>query len=491
VPLDHLSPSQLEAFDERTPFGCERAWWWASAPLGPHKKFETEATLLGSALHKEIEHYLGRARDYNVLREDEAERRAKAMKMLEANISMVKVLQHMYGFAGFEAEHEMELEGVKIVMRIDILLGTGGWVTGVCDWKTSSNIEQYAKTAKQLREGIQMVLYAKLLTEKMPKVTWPFKIVHGYFQTKKELTSRSVNTEITKQQLEDRIDNDIVPLIRRMKAAAEVSDVAQLKPSLQKCNRCTYRADCEALKRKPSMGMKDLLAKFAAPVTSTPVIEAVAVKVEAVVPDDAPKSNPETNAKPVDGWVASKTKRLKFVDAAPVEPKPVPPVPDEPATTLVEDEEVTGEFEVPSEELAAAQAEAFSPVPAPANSAVKVAQDVPQALEKRPRGRPPGAKNKPKEGEPVKFAGPSDIAVQSTQTTAQPRGFKLTLERITYTHGLTLNTGDYNSARIDVSMTAAIEGNPDEAFAALAQAVKRKVASEASMYDAVIEKGKK
>lgn len=58
------------------------------------------------------------------------------------------------------------------------------------------------------------------------------------------------------------------------------------------------------------------------------------------------------------------------------------------------------------------------------------------------------------------------------------------IKQITYGRGETVNTGNFNSVRVDVSVTADIEDgdSPEEVYAKVRDAVNSKVAAEAAKH---------
>jgi hypothetical protein len=167
------------------------------------------------------------------------------------------------------------------------------------------------------------------------------------------------------------------------------------------------------------------------------------VPFTAILPPDAPKSDPALAAKPVEGFQAvppPKEHRMKFQDV------PADPPPTAPAVT-------------PPPPAAPPPAPTAAPEP-----------------EKRGRGRPPGAKNKAKGEPPAQKAEPAESPVQAEKGA-------ITFESVTVNYGLTLNLGNFNSARIDCAMTAKFQGSPDVAFAAVLEKVQANVAAEINKFE--------
>jgi hypothetical protein len=159
-----------------------------------------------------------------------------------------------------------------------------------------------------------------------------------------------------------------------------------------------------------------------------------------VLPPDAPASKPELAAMPVEG--APERRKLNVVDV----PSPEATAPAAPEPVVV--------------------APAPEPTPPP-----------PPAVEAPKRGRPPGAKNKSKPAEV-----PASVVTATTQTPGPVQYVSsapsLTVRKVTITHGMTVNLGNFNSARVDISMEGEVSGDLEAAFAELSKKVKEKLIAE-------------
>lgn len=178
-----------------------------------------------------------------------------------------------------------------------------------------------------------------------------------------------------------------------------------------------------------------------------------------VLPPDAPKSDPAQAAKPVEGFQAVPPPRKMPIHDVPA-PAPAPtPAP----AADVDDEEAELE-----RKLAAKKAEKAEKARLAAEAAERAkkeaeekarqeelarAQNVqsaePEVEKKRGPGRPPGAKNK------------------RTLAEEAAASMGVVFESVTVTRGFTMNMGDFNSARFDVTMTA--RHGPGDAEAAYEQ----------------------
>lgn len=132
--------------------------------------------------------------------------------------------------------------------------------------------------------------------------------------------------------------------------------------------------------------------------------------------------------------MASLLERMNALRAAPAAPAPAPtpaPPPAPVAAVLPPDAPAS------KPELASAKPEA-------------PAVEAPPPAPKRGPGRPPGSPNKPKVGTLLEAA-PAPTTVPS-----------MVITEITLSHGMTINLGKFNSARVDVTLKASLSGGMDE-----------------------------
>ena len=169
----------------------------------------------------------------------------------------------------------------------------------------------------------------------------------------------------------------------------------------------------------------------------------------AVLPPDAPKSDPAKAAAPVEGFSpVPPPRKMKYVDV-PEEKKPEPTAWPTPAA----------------------------------------------GPDKRKPGRPPGAKNKPKIENPQtpaeRIQEVQKAVDQGLVTTEQAKklldtGDVREFESVTVSMGCTVNVGNFNSVRFDVSVTSK-QHTYEEVYAE----VKRRLDAEAEKYEAEIDKNNK
>lgn len=120
--------------------------------------------------------------------------------------------------------------------------------------------------------------------------------------------------------------------------------------------------------------------------------------------------------------------------------------------------------------------EAKPPDPEPTAPPPPVEAEAAPALElvppPRKRGRPPGAKNKPKDEIIVKTPDPHESA-------PWPITPAVKITKVSVSHGLTVNLGKFNSARVDVTLEA--EGG-EESLVELHAKAKAEVAKQVEEY---------
>jgi hypothetical protein len=400
-----------------------------SSPFGCERKWwfksilkwpepQTESQSLGDALHATIEHYLG-ARP-------EAPNNPRAWELFKAGKHIVDDVKPEV--LAVEEWMKLELAGCLVRGRIDLLLGTHG-VHTVLDWKTTSSIERYAKNPQSLKTNTQLVLYAQYV-KRAKECGNPLTLSHVYFQTRGSIRAERVSTQVTHEGLDAHTNNVIVPIVERMKVAAKVTDVAKTRIDTAKCKFCSFQDRCPKDSLMPSL--KELLASYKSPATTPTASEPSA---EPVLPPDAPASVPALAADPVPGFSPAVEAPAAPPPPAPVAPSPAPvPAkrgPGRPRKLKIED--------APS-----------VPPPAPAPPTPAVAAAYAPAPTSKPAPAP----------SPVFFS----------------------IKRVTLSHGLTLNMGNFNSARVDLSMDAEVDRDESAVLDALSQKIRERLNQELSLY---------
>lgn len=414
--LVETSPTMISAFDPSARFGCERKGFYKYVMGLPDPPTGNQE--LGTDLHWLVEQRLKTGK--TPVAENEAAGLYLAGEAMIEEVASRKIISVESPIKTFT------IADVKLKGYVDVV-----HETGIVDWKTSSDIRRYGKTAAELATDTQMVLYGKSEHPTLERV----KLAHGYFQTRGRKSTELVEVEVTQEHLDSHISKVIVPLVERIKVVAGFEDARQATPDTSKCFNCAFRPRC------PQPGAETVMSFFSKVLKKDE--SASAPSSVAVLPPDAPKSDPEKAAAPVEGF------------------SPVPP----PRKMKIED--------VPEEkpELKSMTVTEFAKTAEP---------------EKRKPGRPPGAKNKPKEMPEIlkqkEMVGPNLKRFEESESNPAERQF----ESVTVSMGCTVNVGNFNSVRFDVAVTSK-QHTYEEVYAE----VKRRLDAEAEKYEAEIDKNNK
>lgn len=242
-----LSASSVEKFDDTTPFGCERKWYF-SYVLGL-KEPTMASQELGSAVHSQIEHYLGTGQegfDKRVLPGLAFVRPLRALPAgtleVEKPLADGLLTSHGIPFSGF----------------IDIRNASGSFINSagaseseesaiveILDWKTTSSISNYAKTPEELAENIQVTAYAKHELLRSGVGLDGVRVSHVYFQTKGAAKAAKVTVRLSRQAVESSWSK-VERLVEKMNHAVTMQDVGQLPRAAdpRKCDRCPFAFQC-------------------------------------------------------------------------------------------------------------------------------------------------------------------------------------------------------------------------------------------------------
>lgn len=456
------SASAIESFDDSTPFGCERKWYFKSVMKLPEPAREN--LLLGTNLHKAVEEFLTHGTPTSEM--------SSEVRRLFSAIKPEAIRVREEGFLALEHPIDfMLVPDVRIIGRIDVLRKNGP-----LDWKTSSDLK-YAPTPFKLSRSTQMLVYSAWqdVASSGPgdQIGIPTQVTHVYVQTKGRPLTQRIDAPMNNSLLTEGVER-VINIARRMKAAAKLPTADDLKPDRSKCKagtklECPYLAVCPVEKSTMSLAIDRLKARLnptaasakaplAAPAfageresdrAATAVLDAV--KARQVLPADAPKPK-------------AFERRLEIQQE-----------PSENLATQVAQQVV--EQAAPKPEV-----NADAPHTTPAET-------TPIIPPKRGPGRPPGAKNKPKaavEPEPMKLV---EATVLTTVPASDPRpaapapekqAEHYTARSVTVSMTGKLNMGHYQSLDIHVSQTMEYAGSPDEAFTRCAAIVK-------SQLDAALE----
>lgn len=438
-----LSPTLLTKFDSSSKYDCERRGWFVYV-LGKKEPTNFKMTR-GVHLASMQEEYLKSGGKKLLLGTDEQTRWfGKLRPHLDKHITSGRVI-------GAEAvmPENFRIAGVPVsaMSRADVVLHNPAEIE---DLKTTGSIEKNAKTEAQVRKDTQLHIYRKAFFPDHESV----QLTLNYLQVEGALVLRPVSVQVSKAALDQHFDSVIVPLVERIKSVVAEKDVKKVTADRRKCWKCPHRSYCPPDKENPLMNIFEKFGKKpAAPGTTTPAA--------AILPKDAPKSDPAKAAKPVPGFQAvpppkseaeKAARKLNIVDVDSQGNKV------EFNTTRPEgldDDEWKEMLEKRRKKALAAAEEKIAAEKAAAAKAAAEADATGQETEgeEKPKGkggRPPGAKNKPK--------------LDGEETTE-------------VSYGVTMNLGiDVGAVRIDVRRSKRHSAEQaDEVYAALLDEVKQAV----------------
>lgn len=474
--LVEMSPSMIVQFDASTSFGCEQRGVFKyvmgleDPPTGNQQ--------LGTDLHSLAEERLLTGKTPSG--EGEAFGLYLAGQAMIEQVAARKILKVEQPIPTFY------ISGVKVKGYNDVVTSDG-----IVDWKTSSDIRRYGKTAADLAKDTAMVIYGKAEHPTLPSV----KLAHGQFQTKGRKSTDFVEVEVSQEHLDAHIEKVIVPLVERMKELAAFPDRAVR--DFKKCFNCTFRPRCPTPGAETVMGFfTKVINKETASVSAGSLLNDGSF---AVKPPDAPESKPELAADPIPGFDPLPPKKLtmKIVDEPTLKDAVVEAMAKSPAAFAGEsqtDRDARAAMEYSQklkEEAERAKAKSDNLLPVQEQT-LQAHLEKEQAETKRKPGRPPGAKNKAKD-EPKnaldtalenEAAGAPLMTAENYKKVVATGDIARQFESVTVNMGVTVNVGNFNSVRFDVSITSR-EHTYEEVYAE----VKRRLDGEAAKYEAEISKG--
>lgn len=240
-----LSASQITTFDAAGSGGCERKWWFEKIAKIPTP--QTRGQILGEEIHAQIEHYLRTG-------EDALGMVARAGKHFLPVPGPDLLVEH--AFDG----RELDAAGIPFSGRIDLGHTRGEFVDDdgrVCreesphttaeivDWKTSKNVERYAKSPEEIARTPQMIAYAEWARRRWPNVD-RVRVGHGYLQTEGPRRARKNHRVILFDTLAQEWHR-ISRLAERMRDAARATSAEELDPNFDACSAyggCPFRSRC-------------------------------------------------------------------------------------------------------------------------------------------------------------------------------------------------------------------------------------------------------
>lgn len=445
------SASAIESFDDSTSFGCQRRWFFKSVLKLPEPPRDN--LTLGTNLHSAVENFL--------IKGAPGEMKPEVQRLFHA-IKPEAIRVRDEGFVALEHPIDFLLvPDVRIIGRIDVLRKNGP-----LDWKTSSDVGKYAPTPYKLARSIQMLVYAKWQDSvhfEGNTIGAPTQVTHVYVQTKGTPVTQRIDAVMTPTLLTEGISR-VINIAREMKSAQSLphspEGAESLRPDRTKCRAntkmpCPYLNVCPMEKAAMSSALERLKARLNTapmPPAQKAVVDAVkAMPVQSIVPPDAPAPAPVE----------------KFMAVPPPRSESAPPPKERKLVIQEPASEPTPEvLSKPSAEPSAAVTSTVTAPPAATDEAPK-----------RGRGRPPGAKNKPKD---VNVVTPDERAAAISEARenvvrSPATDGVITFKSITVTMTGKLNMGHFQSMDICVSQTAEYTTDPNEAFTRVTDVVKKQL----------------
>lgn len=323
------------------------------------------------------------------------------------------------------------ISGLPFRGKIDLIAGSP---REIVDWKTSSDIARYAKTVGQLKSSVQLNVYAHWYFAGAPGVD-QVKASLVYFQTKGNKAER-VSADITRSEAATKFAA-LEPLVEAMIEAGNLP-VEATTPDFDKCGMargCPHRKICPHYKQHTQLlpllpdnnSTMSLLDRF---------------RTIPEIPKDQLPEAPEA-------WKA-----------------PVPTVPDRPSSLAAEEVTVPNAVPLDQEETPTVQVEVPNIIPP-----------------RRGPGRPrktvsPPAPAPTLSNDDFKRRKLEEMEAHKANVTATG-----TITKMTIRHGLTINIGNYQSAKVEVEFEA--EGLTQKE---LSDKVREALELEAAPYRKVDEK---
>lgn len=278
--LQRLSVSTLKKGKE-----CLRRFWWNKVKHLPEPQFAAQE--LGVEGHAQLEHLVKTGED--VL--GPIARPAKALLPTPAWAPQGKAASLA------EGDFRWSIDGVPVSGFIDLLTFTAPRVLRVTDYKFTGD----PKAKWNVREpselvdvhhpnghGIQMIGYAVAVADRWPGLE-RIEVEHIQIGTKKREAYSKLAT-IEPDEARARWEQ-LVPLVRDLKAAAKATDVSQVKPTWTACGRCPFRTQCFSALTQPGekkMGILDLVLSNPTPAAPPPAIVKPPVDVSPAIVNPPP-----------------------------------------------------------------------------------------------------------------------------------------------------------------------------------------------------------
>lgn len=270
--LKRVSPSQIKEYEQ-----CPRKWYFAKVQGLPVVSRNQKSLDFGSALHKEIENFILEA------------------KPLTSPLAKLG-LEYIPTTQGLLVETRVEdpwvaAAGIHVDGYIDLVVP--GPVPEIIDWKTTSDIDKWGKTSQELRTDVQMLTYAKWAHAKYDADE--VRLSHVQFQTKGRPWVSKKSTVLTLDET-NRAWLSVNHQVTQMIADAGKKTPAEVHGNTNSCDNyggCPFQHVCPSHTRGKDMA--SLLEKLRGKTADVKPVEAKLANAPGMAPkaEDVLRGPPE------------------------------------------------------------------------------------------------------------------------------------------------------------------------------------------------------
>ncbi len=268
------SVSALTSFDPESYAGCPRRYWFKY--VDGKKEPETVAQGAGKTAHKELDTYLttgsdvlspvtragkhllpapgkdliveaqfgdlGKAIEYREAFHRGGRTEAGLLTKMERVAGLIAGMLPLDGYIDLRHERGEWVNNDGVLLKEESKLGI---VREVCDHKTTSSIDSFAKSPGELAETVQMVGYANYVLNVAPD-TDHVRVSHIYYQTRGPKAGKKVTAILSARAARDkwkRIDQ-LAVYIEEVAKAKRAEDVESQPKSCDAYRGCPHQAHC-------------------------------------------------------------------------------------------------------------------------------------------------------------------------------------------------------------------------------------------------------
>lgn len=231
--LTHVSATSIQLFRE----GCNRKWYERYV-LGK-KGDSSPAMILGNKVHTQLENYLKEG--------EEIDKDSIEGKIARSGIDLIpRPASHLKIEISLE---ELPIENTPVLFKgfIDVFipaLHTEDGISEILDHKTTSSFK-YAKTEDELKENLQLLIYARHVLETYPSED-EIRLTHVSYLTKTPYKAIKRSVVVSREHVYEKFES-ILETVRLMLLASE-QDVHQMEKNEKFCwsygKKCSYYDDC-------------------------------------------------------------------------------------------------------------------------------------------------------------------------------------------------------------------------------------------------------